>query len=47
LSKGDVSETVAKFFEKSKKVKPANESTLTVIDMDEFLSELSDLTQGD
>ena len=47
LAKGDVSETVAKFFEKSKKVRPAKESKLTLSEVDEFLEELSDLTQED
>lgn len=45
LSNGDVSDTVAKYFEKSKSVKPKNESTLTLMDVDEFLEELSKQTQ--
>lgn len=42
---GDVSETIAKFFEKSRKVKPASESTLSLQRVDEFLEELQNLTQ--
>lgn len=47
LADGDVSETVAKFFEKSKTFKPAAESTLKLADVDEFLEELSNVTQED
>lgn len=47
LAGGDVSETVATFFEKSKSFKPAIKSTLTMMDVDEFLEELSNLTQED
>jgi DNA ligase 3 len=42
---GDVSETVAKFFEKSRKVKPVDNSTLSLQEVDEFLEELQNLTQ--
>lgn len=47
LAGGDVSETVAKFFVKSKSFKPSKESTLTLMEVDEFLEELSNLTQED
>lgn len=47
LAGGDVSETVAKYFEMSRSFEPANESTLTIIEVDEFLEELSKLTQED
>lgn len=45
LSGGDVSETVAKYFKKSRRAKAADESTLTLIEVDKFLEELSDITQ--
>lgn len=45
LEGGDVSETVAKFFKKSGKIKPAKESTLSIIQIDQFLDDLSELTQ--
>lgn len=47
LAGGDVSETVAKFFNKARTLKPLTESTLTLMDIDEFLEELSNLTQED
>ena len=47
LAEGDVSETVAKFFDKSRTFKPAKESLLTLMDIDEFLEELSNLTLED
>lgn len=47
LAEGDVSETVSKFFGKSRTLKPVKESELTLKDVDEFLEELSDLTQED
>ncbi|CRL04761.1 CLUMA_CG017821, isoform A [Clunio marinus] len=47
LSEGDVSQTVAKFFEDSKTVKPASKSTLTLNEVDDFLEHLSKLTQED
>jgi DNA ligase 3 len=42
---GDVSETVANFFDKSRKVKPVDESTMTLQEIDKFLEVLSGLTQ--
>jgi DNA ligase 3 len=45
LSRGDVSETVANFFGKSKKIKPASKSSVTIMEVDEFLQDLSDITQ--
>lgn len=47
LAEGDVSETVFKFFEKSRSLKPAKESKLSLMDVNEFLEELSNLTQED
>lgn len=47
LSGGDVSETVAGFFEKARSFRPARSSTLTIIEVDEFLDELSNLTLSD
>lgn len=47
LEKGDVSETIQRFFEESKKVKPASKSLLTIKEVDEFLEELSQLTKED
>lgn len=47
LNEGDVSETVAKFFALSRKVKPANKSTLSLMEVDAFLSALSELTHED
>lgn len=47
LAGGDVSETVYKFFEKSRSFKPAKESKLKLSEVDEFLEELSNLTQED
>lgn len=40
LHAGDVSETIASFFKKSKAVKPVNESLLTLTDIDDFLEKL-------
>lgn len=42
---GDVSETIATFFNSSRKVKPIQESTLSLTEVDEFLEELHKLTQ--
>lgn len=47
LKEGDVSETVAKFFERSKAIKPATESTLTMFEVDEFLEKLTEITMED
>lgn len=47
LEQGDVAETVTAFFEKSKKVKEAQKSKLTVHDVDSFLARLSGLTRED
>lgn len=45
LEQGDIGETIQCFFEQSKKVKPANKSILTVIEVEKFLKELSKLTR--
>ncbi|KAG5684185.1 hypothetical protein PVAND_013425 [Polypedilum vanderplanki] len=47
LYAGDVSETVAKFFKKSKAIKPVDESKLTLMDVDKFLNELESRTKED
>lgn len=47
LSSGDVSETVAKYFGRSRGIKPAVESTLSISEVNEFLQQLSELTQED
>lgn len=47
LEQGDIGETIQKFFEESKKIKPATKSKLTVRDVDEFLEELSKITKED
>lgn len=41
LHAGDVSETIAKFFPKSRNIKPAKDSDLTVFDVNNLLDELS------
>ncbi|KAJ6638894.1 DNA ligase 3 [Pseudolycoriella hygida] len=45
LERGDVSETIRAYFEKSKAIKPANKSSLTINDVDEFLYKLSKLSK--
>lgn len=45
LQSGDVAETVVKYFEKSKTIKPATSSTLTIKQIDKFLEDLSKFTQ--
>lgn len=47
LNEGDVSKTVAKFFEKSRVLKPAPESSLTIFEVDKFLDKLSGITTED
>lgn len=47
LSLGDVSETVATFFDKSEKVRPASKSKLTLEEVDGMLEKLSELTKDD
>lgn len=47
LGDGDVSETVAKFFEKSRGIKPMDESSLTIMEVDKWLEELSNVTLED
>uniref|UniRef100_A0A0A1WK44 DNA ligase n=1 Tax=Zeugodacus cucurbitae TaxID=28588 RepID=A0A0A1WK44_ZEUCU len=44
---GDVSETLRKYFESSKKLKPQTESTLYLQDVDEFLVNLEQRTKED
>ncbi|XP_070491758.1 DNA ligase 3 [Chironomus tepperi] len=44
LQAGDVSETISKFFESSRNIKPIDKSSLTVMDIDKFLDELSTRT---
>lgn len=44
LYAGDVSETISKFFESSRLVKPADKSSMTVMEVDNFLDELSTRT---
>lgn len=44
LQAGDVSETISKFFESSRHIKPIDKSSLTVSDVDKFLDELSTRT---
>ncbi|KAL7030049.1 hypothetical protein ACKWTF_006496 [Chironomus riparius] len=44
LQAGDVSETISKFFESSRDIKPIEKSSLTVMDIDKFLDELSTRT---
>ncbi|XP_063909442.1 DNA ligase 3 isoform X2 [Zophobas morio] len=45
LEKGDVSETIQEFFEKSRSFKPSKKSNLSLQDVDDFLEELSKLTK--
>ncbi|KAJ8980791.1 hypothetical protein NQ317_004793 [Molorchus minor] len=45
LELGDIGETIQKFFEESIKTKPAKKSTLTVKEVDSFLSNLTKLTR--
>ena len=45
LSEGDVAETIGKFFEQSSKVKPPKKSTLTLYEVDDYLSELATMTK--
>lgn len=45
LEGGDVSETIQYYFTKSKACKEANKSLLTLVEVDEFLEELSKLTK--
>ncbi|CAG2055015.1 unnamed protein product, partial [Timema podura] len=47
LEKGDVAETVATFFDRSKHCQPSKKSKLTLYEVDEFLTELSALTKED
>lgn len=44
LQAGDVSETISKFFESSRHIKPIDNSSLTVMDIDKFLDDLSTRT---
>lgn len=45
LEKGDIGETIQEFFEDSTKIKPAKKCTLTVVEVDKFLDQLSELTK--
>ncbi|KAL4707273.1 hypothetical protein ACJJTC_019811 [Scirpophaga incertulas] len=45
LEQGDVAQTIKEYFSKSKIVKPAEESTLTIQEVDNFLQDLSKLTK--
>lgn len=47
LEKGDVSQTIQYFFSKCNSLKPADDSTLTIQDVDSFLMDLSKLTKED
>lgn len=47
LEKGDVAETVATFFKKSKAIQEAAKSTLTLQEVDEFLEKLSKMSKED
>jgi len=47
LEAGDVAATVSKFFEKSTVVRPCNESTLSLQDVDNCLHVLTTLTKED
>lgn len=44
LEQGDVAETISKYFEENKSVRPSKTSTITLEDVDEFLEKLSSLT---
>lgn len=45
LEQGDVANTIQHFFSKSKTVQPANESSLTIEEVEDFLEDLSKLTR--
>uniref|UniRef100_A0A2A4JYK2 DNA ligase n=1 Tax=Heliothis virescens TaxID=7102 RepID=A0A2A4JYK2_HELVI len=45
LEQGDVADTIQSFFQKSKTVQPASESTLTIQKVEDFLEDLSKLTK--
>lgn len=45
LEKGDVADTIKHFFTKSRNIKPAENSTLSIHDVENFLEELSKLTK--
>lgn len=45
LENGDIAETIAVFFEKSSKCKPAKTSVLTLYEVDEYLDKLSQLSR--
>lgn len=47
LEQGDIGETIKKFFDQSFKVKPVKNSSLTVKEVDQFLTKLSKLTKED
>lgn len=47
LEQGDVAETIKKYFSKSKTVRPASESKLTIHEVENFLENLSNLTKED
>lgn len=47
LEEGDVALTISEFFQKSKSVKPASKSTLTLQEVNEYLIQLSKLTKED
>lgn len=44
---GDVSETIRKYFELSRTVRPKDESKVTMYDVDEFLDKLTRVTRED
>ncbi|CAH0399223.1 unnamed protein product [Chilo suppressalis] len=45
LEQGDVAQTIKNYFTKSRNVKPASESTITIHEVENFLEELSKLTK--
>lgn len=47
LEEGDVAVTVSEFFQKSTVIEPANKSTLSLPDVNEYLIQLSKLTRED
>jgi DNA ligase-3 len=47
LNRGDAADTIGKFFEQSRKIKPCSKSNLTIQEVDKFLEKLSMLTQED
>jgi len=47
LEEGDVAVTVSEFFQQSTAIKPANKSTLSLPDVNEYLIQLSKLTKED